>query len=290
MPIDPRGAVLGALAIAGAAAPAAAQAQAVRIENAAVRLVVIPEARSDVVFTIKPGRADLLPVKPRRDGGVWVLDGGYGGRAGVFGFLSSPQCHGAGEQASVGIPGRGRVPVADLPVVTVRTPLHAVVGAGGAIYGQVRASESLDLSLAGCGEVQLEDVKGLLSASVSGSGDVRGHGAGEARISISGSGDVVLGAVGALRTATSGSGNINVESVSGPIAAQLSGSGDLTVDHGAAPTVKISVAGSGNVRFGGSAGALSASVAGSGDVTVARVDGPVSRHVAGSGSVTVGGR
>jgi hypothetical protein len=287
MPIDGRGAVLGALALA--CAPAAAQAQAFRLENAAARLVVIPEARSDVVFTIKPGRADLAPIRPRRDGGVLVLDGGYGG-FGAFRVLSGLNCHGSGERASVGVPGRGRVPVADLPVVTVRTPLHAVVGAGGAIYGQVRASESLDLSLAGCGEVQVEDVKGLLNASLSGSGDLTGHGAGEARISISGSGDVVLGSVGPLRTSTSGSGNITVESVKGPIKAELSGSGDLTVDHGAAPTVKVAVAGSGNVRFGGSAGALAASVAGSGDVNVARVDGPVSRHVAGSGSVNVGGR
>jgi hypothetical protein len=289
MRIDLAGAALAAAFVAGASnAAAAADIPTFRIERAAARVVVIPEARGDITYTIKQGRADLRPLTSRQDGGVIVVDGGYGGPFIGIHINEDLNCRGSGDRISVNIRGKGWVPLADLPVVTVRTPLDSRISAGGAIYGEVGPSSALDLGSAGCGDWRAQDVKGELRVRIAGSADFHGASAGDADVGVSGSGDILLGGVRALTAHIAGSGDVKVGAVQGPLAAQISGSGDITVERGAAPAVRASIAGSGNIRFGGAAGALSATIAGSGDVNIAKVDGPVSRHVVGSGSVNVG--
>jgi len=280
------------LAVSALAALVASPALAdpgVNIEHAAARVVVIAEPRSDYTISINQGRAGLKPVEIRKDGGVTVIDGGYGGRYGFFWGGFGLNCHGSTGHERVTIPGRGDVAVADLPLITIHAPLDARLHAGSAVFGEVNGARSLDLGNAGCGDWRVGAVRGPLHLALSGSGDVRGADAGEARIDISGSADVVLGAVsGRLVTHTSGSGDIHVARVSGPIDTQIAGSGDVTIDGGAPPDIGVSIAGSGNLRFHGTAGSVHANIAGSGDVDIARATGSITKHVAGSGDINIG--
>jgi len=284
-------AIAAAGLLAGVAAGPALADPGVRIDHAAARVVVIAEARSDYAITIDQGHAGLKPLQIVKDGGVTVVDGGYGGPAGwgwAFGNFGL-NCRGPMGHERVSIPGRGEVAVADLPLITIHAPLDAHIGAGQAVFGEVSGARSLDLGDAGCGDWRIGDVHGPVHVAVSGSGDVRGGNVGDAHIAISGSGDVTLGAVnGGLETHTSGSGDIRVAAVSGPINTKISGSGDVVVDGGNAPNVGVAIAGSGDLKFRGTAGAVSVSIAGSGDVEVARATGPISKHVAGSGDVVIG--
>jgi hypothetical protein len=274
---------------AALAATAAAAQPALHIEHAAARVIVIPEARGDVVYTIQPGHAGLPPLQARRDGGVIVLDGGLEQRSGLFGLHRGANCQGSGDHARVRIPGHGDVAFQDLPVITAHTPLNVRLTVGEAVFGEVGPSQSLDLANAGCGDWRVGDVRGPATFSLAGSGDVRARNTGEAMVRISGSSDVYLGAVqGALDARVSGSGDVRAASVAGPLTAKISGSGDVTIDGGVSPSVMASIAGSGDLKFRGTAGALSASIAGSGDVDVARVTGAVSKRIAGSGDVNVG--
>jgi hypothetical protein len=278
---------LALLASGLAFAPAFAADSALRIENAAARVIVIPEARGDVVYTIQPGRSGLPALQLRHDGGVVVLDGGLSGGFGPFVHVGL-NCQGSGDHVRVRIPGHGEVALQDLPVVTARVPLNARVAVGDAVFGEIGMTQSLDFANAGCGDWRIADVRGPLHMALSGSGDVRGGRAGDTSVHISGSSDVYLGGLTSLEARISGSGDVHAVSINGPLQAKISGSGDLTVDGGQSPNVSVAVAGSGDVKFRGTAGALSATVAGSGDVDIARVTGPVSKHVAGSGDVNVG--
>lgn len=272
-----------------AAAPAFAQEPTLRIENAAARVVVIPEQRSDVIYTVQPGRAGLPALQTRRDGGAVVLDGGLGGGWGPFGIHVGMNCQGSGDRVRVQIPGHGVVALQDLPVVTAHVPLNARIAVGQAVFGEVGPTSSLDFSNAGCGDWRVADVHGPIHIGVSGSGDVRGRSVGPADVHISGSSDVYLGPVnGNLEAHISGSGDVHAASVSGPLVARIAGSGDVTVDGGTSPSVEAHIAGSGDVKFRGTAGQLMASIAGSGDVDVARVTGQITKHIAGSGDVNVG--
>ena len=289
--------VLGALA-ASVAVPAMAfaAAPAVRVDHAAARVIVIPENRNDISVTINQGHAGLHPLEISHDGGVIVVEGGlnhmgwsWGPRVwGMSGGWDGVNCKGSGDHVRVAVQGK-EVALADLPVVTIRTPMDVHVGGSGAVFGEVGPSANLDLANAGCGDWRVADTHGDLSIALSGSGDVHAGSASASQIRISGSGDVVIGSVnGALETRTSGSGDIRAASVRGPITTAIAGSGNVVVDGGEASQVGVRIAGSGDFRFRGVAGAVSASIAGSGDVDIARATGPVSRHVAGSGDVNIG--
>jgi hypothetical protein len=304
------------IALAGLAATAghaAAQGPSVRIDHAAARVVVVVENRADISVSVTRGDPRLPAVTVRRDGGVTVVDGGlntWGMNCGggysvnhLWGGISHTR-----DDRSVRLPGRGKIDLTALPVITVHVPRRAAISESGAVWGEVGASEALDLSMSGCGDWSIGPVAGRASLSMSGSGDVRGAGvgalkvstsgsgsveltgvSGAAEVSVSGSSDIKLGVVGgALMAHSAGSGNLTAASVAGPIESSIAGSSDVKILGGRSPKVAVQIAGSGDFEFNGVAGALSASVAGSGNVRVARVDGPVSKSVMGSGEVQVG--
>ena len=269
------------LAIGGAAS-----AQELEVEHAAARLVVIPEARTDVQVTVTPGRAGLPPlqVERRRDGSV-EIDGGLERRIQGCSNLE----RGGANQATVRVRGVGNVRAADLPVITARVPLDADVSAGGAVFGTVGRTRSLDLAVASCGDWSVANVAGALQISAAGSGDVVTGTSAGAEVSLAGSGDVRLGAVaGRLRASIAGWGDVRAVSVAGSLNASIAGSGDVIVDSGRTGPVSASIVGSGDVRLAGAAQSVSASIMGSGDVRVGQVLGPVNRSVMGSGQVIVG--
>ncbi|MHB8287015.1 MAG: GIN domain-containing protein [Caulobacteraceae bacterium] len=304
--------LIGAIAVLGAAAAGGAHAEELRVEHAAARVVVIPEARSSISVTVQQGDRRLPEVTVRQEGGTVVVEGGLdrriqGCEGGVMHVQFVVPIH-EYDHRSVNVAGVGLVPYAALPMITAHVPLDAKVGASGAVWGQVGATNSLTLSNVGCGDWSFGDVRGPLVAAQVGSGDFRGGNAptlhssisgsadlflktvgGLADTSVSGSGDVHIDHVnGPLHAGVGGSGNVTVQSVSGPIVARIGGSGDVKIAGGRATQLSVDVAGSGDFTFAGTADAVTATVAGSGDVHIAHATGPVSKRVAGSGEVSIG--
>ncbi len=271
------------LAIAGAAlasAGAAAAGPYIEIKDAAARVVVIPEARSDVEVNIIAPNA-RLPLRVER----------WGSRVSVIGDVRNRvrSCHAMLGKAKVGVAGRGTFEYDDLPQVVIHTPMDVKVGAGEAVFGAVGRTDSLDLASAGCGDWDVGNVRGHLRVSIAGSGDVRVGTAGSADLRIAGSGDIKTQALsGGLSAVTAGSGDIYAARVTGPLSARIAGSGGITVSDGEVSDMSATIAGSGDISFGGVAQSLKASVVGSGDVRAAEVTGPVRRSVAGSGDIRVG--
>lgn len=257
-----------------------AHAASVEVKDAVARVVIVPEPRADIkveMLTTNPG----LPLQIRSLGDQVIIDGNLNRRI--------KNCYSMAGHIRVHVSGIGDVGYDDMPQVLIRVPKDAKVSAGGAVFGSVGKSNSLDLSSAGCGDWKVANVSGKLSVRVAGSGDVSTGGAGEGVVRVSGSGDVRTGNIsGPLTVDLAGSGDISANSIDGPLSVKVAGSGDVSVEGGKSSEVIISVAGSGNVTFEGVAQTLRARVAGSGDVHIKQVTGEVSKAVAGSGEITIG--
>jgi len=266
---------LGSLALADAASAAS-----VEVKDAVARVTVIPEARSDIkveMLTVNPS----LPVEVRSLGDRVIVDGKLGHRI--------RSCHTDNGKPRVHVAGVGEIAWADMPQIVIRTPKDVKVGAGGAVYGSVGKSDTLDLSNAGCGDWVVANVAGQMKLNVAGSGDTSTGSAGETHMRIAGSGNVRSQAIsGALDVDVAGSGDVTAASVSGPMDVKVAGSGDVKVAAGHVSSLNVAIAGSGDVVLEGVADSLKARIAGSGDVKVKQVTGSVSKMVLGSGSVTIG--
>jgi len=285
------------------ATAARAQTPGFHIDHAAARVVVIPEARNTLSVSVSRGDPRLPPLSVRQDGGVIVVDGGLNWRS-----LTCSGGYGAVDTRRVKISGVGWVDIRALPVITVHAPRAVAISTGGAVWGEVGASDALSLDVGGCGDWRVAAVRGKLRGHIAGSGDIQGDAVGAVDLSIAGSGDVTLHSVagpaevevagsgdahlgvvaGGLETRLAGSGDLFADQVNGAIKAQLSGSSDVKIYGGHAPQLAVQVSGSGDFLFNGVAGSVSAAVSGSGDVHVAQADGSVSKSVSGSGDITIG--
>jgi hypothetical protein len=270
---------IGAMAVSALAGPALG-APAIEIRNAAARVVVIPEARSDVKVQMVTTNASL-PITQREEGDKVILDGDLRRRIdGCNSMYGKPTVH---------IRGLGQVAYDNLPQIVVRTPMDVRVFAGGAVFGSMGRADSVDLSNAGCGDWTVGNTKGVLKINEAGSGDVRAGAAGELIVHVAGSGDIYAKEVAGPATMDmAGSGDVTADSISGSMHAAIAGSGDVKIHGGHATEMVVRIAGSGDVRFGGVADSLMATIAGSGDVDVGHVNGSVRKTVFGSGDVNVG--
>lgn len=266
--------------LVAATAAGAAQAASVEVKDAVARVTVIPENRSDIKVEFITQNA-RLPLSVRSLGGRTIVDGDLGRKIRT--------CRGSGDKAVVYVRGVGDVDWRDMPQVVIRTPRDVNLEAGGAVFGSVGRSASLDLANAGCGDWNIANVEGRLKVSQAGSGDTHTGSAGEAKLRVAGSGDVTAADIhGRLEVDIAGSGDIDVGTISGPLDVRIAGSGDVKVAGGHATSMSVAVAGSGNVDFRGVADSLKARIAGSGDVRAREVRGPISKTVMGSGGVTIG--
>src|SRR5580698_9130403 len=162
------------LAVAGSASAASLE-----IRNAALRVVVIPEARSDVSVTILKTNARLPLRLSTGLSGQTIIDGGQ-----WLALLGRPiWC----DDHGVHVWGVGHVDTADLPQVLVRMPLEARVSAGGGVFGSISRADRLDLSVDGCGEWTVGNVRDRLAVGSSGSATVRTGTAGQMVLQASGS-------------------------------------------------------------------------------------------------------
>jgi hypothetical protein len=269
-----------AVAAALSTAAGAASAASVEVKDAVARVTVIPENRPDIKVEFLTSNP-RLPLQVRSFAGKTIVDGDLGHRI--------RNCRGSGERVSIEVRGVGEVGWRDIPQVVIRTPRDARVETGGAVFGSVGRSGSLELGNAGCGDWTVANVEGRLRLSQAGSGDTRAGAAGEAKIRVAGSGDVVMSDVhGPVEIEVAGSGDVTVGAISGPLEVRVAGSGDVKVAGGHASSMSVSIAGSGDVDFGGVADSLKARIAGSGDIHAREVRGPISKMVMGSGGVSVG--
>jgi len=272
--------MLLAAAACMAGAAGAASAATVEVKDAVARVTVIPEARSDIKVEILSANP-RLPLQVREFGGRTIVDGDLGHRI--------RNCRGSHDRARVEVRGVGEVGWNEMPQVVIRTPRDSKVEAGGAVFGSVGRSATLELGNAGCGDWTVANVEGKLRISQAGSGDTRAGAAGEVKLRVAGSGDVAMADVhGPAEIEIAGSGDVNMGAINGPLQVRVAGSGDVKVAGGHASSMSVTVAGSGDVTFGGVADSLKARVAGSGDVRAREVRGPISKMVMGSGSVSVG--
>lgn len=274
--------MISGILVAGAALAAAtgASAQTVEIRDAVARVIVIPEARSDIKVEMLSTNAGL-PLEVKTRGEETIIDGDLGRRI--------TSCSGAMGKVTVQVRGLGKVAYADMPQVVIRTPRDVHVRAGGAIFGSVGKTDSLELSNLGCGDWTVANVTHGLKLNLAGSGDMSSGSAGSAVLKLSGSGDVRTQAIhGPLNIILAGSGDIVAAGVEGPLQVSLAGSGDVVVANGQATEADLNLAGSGDIKFGGSATSLKARIAGSGDIRVREVTGPVAKAVVGSGEIHIG--
>lgn len=257
-----------------------AEAASVQIKDAAARVVVIPEDRTDVkveFLTTNPG----LPLTIRTEGDKTIVDGNLG-------RMAIKNCRTINGATTVSVNGKS-YGWDSLPQIVVHVPMDAEVASGGAVFGSVGRTDSLELSNAGCGDWTVANVAGDLKINQAGSGDTTVGTAGSVSVNIAGSGDVATAAIGgALAVNIAGSGDVEAAAVTGPISANIMGSGDITVRGGQVGAVAVSIAGSGDVTVMAPAESVTAKIAGSGDVRVIRVSGSVTKKVAGSGEIIVG--
>ena len=269
-----------ALVAATLVAGRAQAAPTLEIRGAAVRIIVVPQRRSDVsVILMKANRA--LPVQISHFGETVSVTGdiNHRGRGCLIG----------GGARGVRIRGRGDFSYESLPQLVALVPMNAKVTVSEAVFGAVGRSSSLELTNSGCGDWTVANVKGALHLDQFGSGHVRVGNAGSANLSVAGAGKVDLRVVaGGLRGLSSGSGDIHAMSVSGPMNVRIAGSGDIRAIGGEVTQMSVAIAGSGTVLFGGTAAALDGYVAGPGIVTVAKVTGAVKRQVFGAGAIRIG--
>jgi hypothetical protein len=272
----------GAMAAAAGllAAGTAAAAPVVEIRDAVARVIVSPEARSDI-------QVEIVRPNPRLPLRVWS----FAGRTYVDGGLAHriSDCRTQAGEPSVSVIGVGEISADAMPQIVIHTPMDARVVAGGAVWGQVGRTAALDLANAGCGDWQVANVRGKLKLTQAASGSIRAGLAGAAELYDAGSGSIITREVSGPVTAMNvGSGQIDVGAVNGAFDARIAGSGHVHAAAGHASLMKASIAGSGDIGLNGTADVLKASVVGSGDVRVTKVTGQVSKAVIGSGMVRIG--
>ncbi|HEY3812090.1 MAG TPA: DUF2807 domain-containing protein [Caulobacteraceae bacterium] len=294
MKIQIAAAVLAALGVAAMAAPA--DAASVEVRHAVARVVVIPEARTDIkVEAIQgTGTAASLPRITVRTGfdGKIIVDGDLEHKVRDCrrsGADKLADLDPANIPADIVVKVRdfGDVLVKDAPLIVIRTPMDVNVDAGDAVYGAVGRADSVHLGASGCGDWTVANVKGDLHISSAGSGDVRTGSAGDVKANIAGSGDIKLGEVKGMEASIAGSGDVSAQAANGSVKASIAGSGDVEVRGGHVDTLKASIAGSGDVKVAAAVNDVDASIMGSGDVHVASAQ-HISKMVMGSGSVVVG--
>jgi hypothetical protein len=273
-----------AIAIAAAAttlvaAGTASAAPSVEIRDAVARVTVMPGDRADIKVEMLTTNG-RLPLEVRTMGSETVISGHLEHRI--------RDCNTRGDHPSAFVRGVGDVRYEDMPQIVIHTPRSVVLEAGGAVYGVIGRSASLDLSNSGCSGWTVADVAGQASVHESGAGSVKMGAANRLELRLSGAGNLHATQLRGLDATLSGAGKVDVDDLSGPVVAHVSGVGHIKAIQGHATSVQASVSGVGSVELGGDAQSLSASISGFGNIRVKAVSGPVTKSISGGGHVSVG--
>ncbi|WP_031236895.1 GIN domain-containing protein [Asticcacaulis sp. AC460] len=247
----------------------------VELKNMAAKVVVQPENRSDVQLKVVYGKAKVPTIMVHTKGDTFIADGKLKQRGVDCRDGQSVQADGM------------QIANADLPTVYIKVPMDAKVSAGGATYGTIGSSSSLEFNHGGCGTWTVGNT-GRAEVNIGGSGDVTLGSAGDAQVNIGGSGNFKATTIKALEANIGGNGDIVIGRVEGDTDVNIGGSGNVAIADGSSSRLEVNIAGSGDVRFGGTAGDVDISIVGSGDVRIKKVTGKVSRSVMGSGNIEIG--
>jgi hypothetical protein len=249
----------------------------VKLKNIAAHVLVIPEDRSDITISVDYKNSKLPKIMIHSIGDALVADGKLNYRR-----VSCKQ----GE--AVDILGTGRVEKDALPLVILKVPKNAHLSIEGASFGVVGATQSLELSIGGCGNWNVDDVRDEARLSVGGSGTINAKNAKRFDVNIGGAGDVRAKSANGLNASIGGSGDITVERIDGHADISVSGSGKVKIASGQIRTLDVSIAGNGDVYFGGEVNDINISIAGSGDIFVQKHTGSIKKSVVGSGNIKIG--
>lgn len=244
-----------------------------RVRNAAARIIITPEERTDYAVEISnPGHAPMPTIST--DEGRITIDGHLRGRI--------IRCTDTG----VDLRGYESLTTEQMPVITIRAPRSLDLEVGGASHTEIAAAESVELEHSGCGETIIGDVTGDLNVDLAGSGEVRTGAAHSVSADIAGSGRLVTGAIAQnANIDIAGSGSAELAALNGDLQADGAGSGNVAVRGGALARAEIDLAGSGDVEISAPVQALNVSIVGSGDVVVNGAVGDIDADIAGSGGV-----
>lgn len=157
------------------------------------------------------------------------------------------------------------------------------------VYGEVGKAEMASIGVLSGSRLIVGDIGSGLEIDVSGDADVKVGSAATVDVDIAGTGDVVLGPIdGMLDVSIAGSGNVRATSLDGPLMARIAGSGDVSVAAGKADRLKAIIDGSGTVHFKGTAVQPELKLYGSSEVHLGALQGRLI-HM-GSGEVYVAGK
>ena len=146
------------------------------------------------------------------------------------------------------------------------------------------------LSSSGDGDIRVADLRGPLTASLSGSGDLVTGSTGPLVLSVRASGDATLGDInGPATVVMNGNGNVHMNAVHGPLTLRQVGSGDLVAGSVQGGDVIIEGNGSGDVLLGaGHIESLQAQMNGSGDLSIAASIRDATVNMRGGGDAKLG--
>ena len=157
------------------------------------------------------------------------------------------------------------------------------------VYGEAGAVEQASIGVLSGSRLVVGDIGSGLEIDVSGDADVKTGSAATVDVDIAGSGDVILGPIdGMLDISIAGSGNVRATSLEGPLMTRIAGSGGVEVMSGKTDRLKSIIDGSGTVRFGGTAVQPELRLYGSAEVYLGALQGKLT-HI-GSGRVYVAGK
>ncbi|MEI9918021.1 MAG: head GIN domain-containing protein [Bacteroidota bacterium] len=173
--------------------------------------------------------------------------------------------------------------------VTVPDIKAVSVSGSGDLIGETKiTSRDLDLSVSGSGSMEIEaDASGLLSADVSGSGNIELKGKSndfESRISGSGKVKLTIAVTDRATFGLSGSGKVIASGSAHEVKATISGSGEVLAEDLVVDTCDVRISGSGDVEINVNK-ELDANISGSGSVTYKGNPSHVNSHSSGSGKV-----
>jgi hypothetical protein len=275
---DGRG-VSAATGTGGQAVTAASEtfaARRFRFEDGFARLVVIPEERADIAVRLVQAGAVAAPVL-RVAGDRLIIDGELG--------ASLRGCSEAGATLADG----AVTPLAQAPVIEVRTPKAVRADVVSAGYVEIGPAASADLEVVGCGRVSLGPVAGDLELRRAGSGLVRVDSAAKAEVEGLGDGRIEIGAISEqAELSVAGSNRIVVREARGDADVSVRGNGEVEIVGGDLTTASAEVTGSGSIKIAASIAELEATVTGSGAVTVAAPVAKGDTRVTGSGVIALG--
>jgi len=272
--------------IAGFAAPAYAQGTDLIIEDFIGTVHIVAEDRNDIQVTQKKNAGsvefDRAGSGLTINGGVDDLESekckGYYGSFGISWFKKDRK------EGNFG----GYEDLEDLPKLTISAPRDTNLVIRHSIpFLKAGDLGSADLDISHCGEVELGNIDGPFTASVSGSGDLQAGNAGDADIRVSGSGDVDIGNVGQMELRISGSGDVSLENA-GPSVISISGSGDIEMED-ISGSVDLKISGSGDMEAGEIHGDLYYRASGSGNFYADEVNGDLDIVLKGSGEAEIDG-